>query len=232
MTHAGCTKMQRAEKQVELQFITDLASLLLCPRASVLNPDESCGISAANCSCLLVARGDRRRAGVRVFAAAGGGRSGRRSSAARCASPSTRTARRGFARSTSSPRRSTAGSCGSAWTRATRSTAGKTLLTMIEPRDPDLLDARSVAQAEARVKAAEATLRQVEPKLEKARDDQALCRSGGDAGSQGVSGQRAFRNRNWKTPNLLYRQRSEELRSTQDSRKRSPASSWSRPRRR
>ena len=39
--------------------------------------------------------------------------------------------------------------------------AGKTLLTMIEPRDPELLDARSVAQAEARVKAAEATLRQV-----------------------------------------------------------------------
>ena len=34
--------------------------------------------------------------------------------------------------------------------------AGKTLLTMIEPRDPELLDARSVAQAEARVKAAEA----------------------------------------------------------------------------
>src|SRR5215211_5602882 len=41
--------------------------------------------------------------------------------------------------------------------------AGKTLLTMIEPRDPDLHDARSVAQAEARVKAAEAALRQAEP---------------------------------------------------------------------
>jgi HlyD family secretion protein len=51
--------------------------------------------------------------------------------------------------------------------------AGKTLLTMIEPRDPDLLDARSVAQAEARVKGAEATLRQVEPRLETARADQA-----------------------------------------------------------
>src|SRR5215211_7767134 len=43
--------------------------------------------------------------------------------------------------------------------------AGKTLLTTIEPRDPDLLDARSIAQAEARVKAAEATLKQVEPLL-------------------------------------------------------------------
>jgi HlyD family secretion protein len=51
--------------------------------------------------------------------------------------------------------------------------AGKTLLTMIEPRDPELLDARSVAQAEARVNAAEAVLRQAEPNLQKARDAQA-----------------------------------------------------------
>jgi HlyD family secretion protein len=51
--------------------------------------------------------------------------------------------------------------------------AGKTLLTMIEPRDPELLDARSVAQAEARVKAAEAALRQAEPNLESARVKQA-----------------------------------------------------------
>src|SRR4051794_15443721 len=50
--------------------------------------------------------------------------------------------------------------------------AGKTLLTMIEPRDPELLDSRSIAQAEARVKAAEATFRQVEPELEKARNMQ------------------------------------------------------------
>src|SRR5262245_20775056 len=50
--------------------------------------------------------------------------------------------------------------------------AGKTLLTMIEPRDPELLDARSIAQAEARVKAAEATLKQVEPAVEKARSMQ------------------------------------------------------------
>ncbi len=51
--------------------------------------------------------------------------------------------------------------------------AGKTLLTMIEPRDPELLDARSIAQAEARVKAAEATLQQMEPELEKSRAGQA-----------------------------------------------------------
>jgi HlyD family secretion protein len=56
-----------------------------------------------------------------------------------------------------------------------RVVAGKTLLTMIEPRDPELLDARSVAQAEARVKAAEAALRQTEPLLEKARAEQAYA---------------------------------------------------------
>src|SRR5437868_6258799 len=55
--------------------------------------------------------------------------------------------------------------------------AGKTLLTMIEPRDPELLDARSIAQAEARVKAAEAALRQVEPALQSARAGQAYAES-------------------------------------------------------
>src|SRR5689334_14874040 len=50
--------------------------------------------------------------------------------------------------------------------------AGKTLLTVLEPREPDLLDARSVAQAEARVKAAEATLEQMQPELEKIRVQQ------------------------------------------------------------
>lgn len=51
--------------------------------------------------------------------------------------------------------------------------AGKTLLTMIEPRDPELLDARTIAQSEARVKAAEATLERMKPTLEKARQNQA-----------------------------------------------------------
>lgn len=44
--------------------------------------------------------------------------------------------------------------------------AGETLLATIEPRDPDLLDDRSIAQAEARVKAAEAALEKMEPVLE------------------------------------------------------------------
>jgi HlyD family secretion protein len=48
-------------------------------------------------------------------------------------------------------------------------TAEKTLLAVIEPCDPALLDDRSRAEAEARVKAAEATREQAVPKLERAR---------------------------------------------------------------
>lgn len=47
--------------------------------------------------------------------------------------------------------------------------AGVTLLAVIEPSDPDLLDARSRAEARARVKAAEAVLQQATPNLERAR---------------------------------------------------------------
>jgi len=46
--------------------------------------------------------------------------------------------------------------------------SGETLLATIEPRDPDLLDARTIAQAEARVKAAEVALEKMEPMLEEA----------------------------------------------------------------
>jgi HlyD family secretion protein len=51
-------------------------------------------------------------------------------------------------------------------------TAGKTLLATIEPRDPELLDARAIAQAEARVRAAEAAVKKTEPMLEQARIEQ------------------------------------------------------------
>lgn len=44
--------------------------------------------------------------------------------------------------------------------------ADDTLLATIEPRDPELLDARTIAQAEARVQAAQATLDKMEPMLE------------------------------------------------------------------
>ena len=47
--------------------------------------------------------------------------------------------------------------------------AQETLLTTIEPTDPGLLDPRTIAQSEARVKAAEARLKQATPSLESAR---------------------------------------------------------------
>src|SRR4051812_7433563 len=90
--------------------------------------------------------------------------------------------------------------------------AGKTLLTMIEPKDPELLDARSIAQAEARVKAAAATLRQVEPRLESARAGQAF------AEAELVRVRKAFQGKavtqsEVENAEMLNSQRSEELRS-------------------
>ena len=46
--------------------------------------------------------------------------------------------------------------------------AGETLLATIEPRDPDLLDDRAIAQAEARVKGAAAALLKMDPLLDEA----------------------------------------------------------------
>jgi HlyD family secretion protein len=89
--------------------------------------------------------------------------------------------------------------------------ADKTLLTVIEPRDPELLDARTVAQAEARVKAAEAALRKVEPLLTEATLAQELAekeytrlRSAGVPSVSQTELDRAL---------FTYRQRSEEMRS-------------------
>lgn len=53
--------------------------------------------------------------------------------------------------------------------------AGETLVATLLPRDPDLLDARAVATAEARVKAAEAALEKVGPLLAQTRAQQALA---------------------------------------------------------
>ncbi|MEX0612320.1 MAG: HlyD family efflux transporter periplasmic adaptor subunit [Pirellulales bacterium] len=90
--------------------------------------------------------------------------------------------------------------------------AGKTLLTMIEPRDPELLDARTVAQAEARVKAAGAALKQTEPMLEEARAAQAF------AEAEVTRLREAYRRNAVSRSELdnaefIYRQRSEQLRS-------------------
>ena len=80
-------------------------------------------------------------------------------------------------------------------------TAGKTLLTMIEPRDPELLDARSVAQAEARVKAAEAALRRSSRTWKRLAR---LSEAGGGGFDPGPSAPAATRSRrrSWITPNL------------------------------
>lgn len=55
--------------------------------------------------------------------------------------------------------------------------AGETLLAVIEPRDPELLDARTEAEAEARVEAAQAALQQAEAQVESAAAQLALARS-------------------------------------------------------
>jgi HlyD family secretion protein len=91
--------------------------------------------------------------------------------------------------------------------------AGETLLTMIEPRDPELLDARSVAQAEARVHAAEAALRQVEPNLQTARDAQALAEVDLTRARQSARSN-AITPAELDEKEFVYRQRSEELRAS------------------
>jgi HlyD family secretion protein len=90
--------------------------------------------------------------------------------------------------------------------------AGKTLLTLIEPRDPDLLDARAIAQAEARVRAAEAAVRKVEPMLEDARVSQAYAES--ELTRLRAAGVPTVSRTQLENAELLYRQRSEQMRST------------------
>ena len=91
--------------------------------------------------------------------------------------------------------------------------AGKTLLATIEPRDPDLLDARAVAQAEARVKAAEATLKKMEPMLEEVRAAQAFAEAEMTRARKAAVGN-AISKSELENAEYDYRQKSEELRST------------------
>jgi HlyD family secretion protein len=90
--------------------------------------------------------------------------------------------------------------------------AGKTLLTMIEPRDPELLDARSIAQAEATVKAAEASLRRAQPALEMARHEQALAEAKLTR-ARGARGQNAISETELDEAEFYFRQQSEVVRS-------------------
>jgi len=91
--------------------------------------------------------------------------------------------------------------------------AGKTLLATIEPRDPELLDARTVAQSEARVKAAEAALKKMEPQLETVRDAQAFAEAELARARKAAVGN-AISKSELENAEFIYRQRSEELRST------------------
>jgi HlyD family secretion protein len=83
---------------------------------------------------------------------------------------------------------------------------------MIEPRDPELLDARSVAQAEARVKAAEAVLRRAEPTLEAARHELGLAEAK-VARARGAREQNAISQEQLDEAEFYYRQQSEMFRS-------------------
>jgi HlyD family secretion protein len=91
--------------------------------------------------------------------------------------------------------------------------AGKTLLATIQPRDPELLDARTIAQSEAQVRTAEATLRRVQPMLEEARLAQTFAEKELVRGRQAVRGA-AISQSELENLELLYRHASEELRST------------------
>lgn len=90
-------------------------------------------------------------------------------------------------------------------------TADKTLLTVIEPADPELLDARMIAQAEARVSAADATLRKVEPMLAEALLAQSLAES--ELMRLRTAGVPAVSRSELDNAQYTYRQRSEAVRS-------------------
>jgi HlyD family secretion protein len=91
--------------------------------------------------------------------------------------------------------------------------AGNTLLATIEPRDPELLDARAVAQAEARVKAAEASLSKMAPELESIRAGQAYAEAEVNRAHKASSGD-AISKAEMENAEMLFRQKNEELRST------------------
>jgi HlyD family secretion protein len=90
-------------------------------------------------------------------------------------------------------------------------TSGKTLLTVIEPRDPELLDARAIAQSEARVRAADAALRKVEPMLEEARVAQVFAEA--ELSRMRAAGVPTVSRSQLENAELVYRQRSEQMRS-------------------
>lgn len=90
--------------------------------------------------------------------------------------------------------------------------SGQTVLAVVEPRDPELLDARAVAQAEARVSAAEAALKQVEPNLEQARLQQTQAERELERGRRLIDSRGVTREQ-LERIETRYRTASEELRA-------------------
>ncbi|MHC4996748.1 MAG: HlyD family secretion protein [Planctomycetota bacterium] len=95
--------------------------------------------------------------------------------------------------------------------------ARSTLLAAIEPRDPDLLDPRAAAEAEARVFGAEATLKRVEPDVASVSAEFELAKSEADRMRRVFESNAASR-KELDDALLLERTRAERLRSTEFSR--------------
>jgi HlyD family secretion protein len=91
---------------------------------------------------------------------------------------------------------------------------GQTLLATIEPGDPALLDTRSLAEAEARVKAASATLEQTGPNLEQARVSLEFAQSQLKRIRQQIE-RKVSTQEDLERVEMLVRTRTEELRAAQ-----------------
>lgn len=92
--------------------------------------------------------------------------------------------------------------------------AHETILASIAPADPALLDPRARAEAEARVKAAEAAQRRAQPDLERARAADQMARSDLERAQQ-LRGSNAISNQEFEAAQLKARTAAEELKSAE-----------------
>jgi len=92
--------------------------------------------------------------------------------------------------------------------------AGKTLLTTIEPTDPDLLDDRALAEAKARVKAAEVAVAKAQPDVEAAKAEMEYAESQ-LARFHKLEARDAVSDQEVEQAELRYRTSAEQYRSSQ-----------------
>jgi HlyD family secretion protein len=92
--------------------------------------------------------------------------------------------------------------------------AHETILASIAPADPALLDPRARAEAEARVKAAEAAQRRAQPDLERARAGDQMARSDLERAQQ-LRGSGAISNQEFEAAQLKAHTAAEELKSAE-----------------